>query len=133
MTGGVPPGLKIAYYGDDFTGASDTLATAAQAGLRVLLFTGVPTFAQLAAAGPLDVLGIAGTTRSLAPAAMAPLLAAAGRFFATLDVPVIHYKICSTFDSAPHVGNIGTAVEALLPHVQSRWVPVIGGQPNLGR
>ncbi len=133
MKPGVPPGLKIAYYGDDFTGASDTLATAAQAGLRVLLFTGVPTPAQLAAAGPLDVLGIAGTTRSLAPAAMAPLLDEAGRFFATLDVPVIHYKICSTFDSAPHVGNIGAAVEALLPHVQGRWVPVIGGQPNLGR
>lgn len=133
MTSGMPPGLKIAYYGDDFTGASDTLATAAQAGLRVLLFTGVPTQAQLAAAGPLDVLGIAGTTRSLAPAAMAPLLKEAGCFFATLDVPVVHYKICSTFDSAPQVGNIGAAVEALLPYVQERWVPVIGGQPNLGR
>ena len=133
MTSGVPPGLKIAYYGDDFTGASDTLATAAQAGLRVLLFTGVPTPAQLAAAGQLDVLGIAGTTRSLAPAAMVPLLDKSGRFFSSLDVRVIHYKICSTFDSAPHVGNIGAAVEALLPYVQGRWVPVIGGQPNLGR
>ena len=133
MTAGLPPGLKIAYYGDDFTGASDTLATAAQAGLRVLLFTGVPTPAQLVAAGPLDVLGIAGTTRSLAPAAMAPLLEEAGRFFATLHVPVVHYKVCSTFDSAPHLGSIGAAVEALLPHVEGGWVPVIGGQPNLGR
>jgi len=133
MKPGVPAGLKIAYYGDDFTGASDTLATAAQAGLRVLLFTGVPTPAQLAAAGPLDVLGVAGTTRSLSPAAMVPLLEEAGRFFAKLAAPVVHYKICSTFDSAPHVGNIGAAVEALLPHVQGRWVPVIGGQPNLGR
>jgi len=133
MNPGVPPGLKIAYYGDDFTGASDTLATAAQAGLRALLFTGVPTPAQLASAGPLDVLGIAGTTRSLSPAAMAPLLEEAGVFFAALKAPVVHYKICSTFDSAPHVGSIGAAVEALLPHVEGRWVPVVGGQPNLGR
>ena len=130
---GMPPGLKIAYYGDDFTGASDTLATAAQAGLKVLLFIDVPTPAQLAAAGPLDVLGIAGTTRSLAPDAMTPLLDRAGRFFASLDVPVTHYKVCSTWDSSPAVGNIGTAVEALLPHVNNRWVPFVGGQPNLGR
>ena len=33
---------KLAYYGDDFTGASDTLATLAQAGLRAILFCGVP-------------------------------------------------------------------------------------------
>lgn len=133
MSSGLPPGLKIAYYGDDFTGASDTLATAAQAGLKVLLFLDVPTPEQLASAGPLDVLGIAGTTRSLAPEAMQPLLERAGRWFASLSVPVIHYKTCSTFDSAPHVGSIGSAVRALLPHVEGRWVPVVGGQPNLGR
>lgn len=130
---GLPPGLKIAYYGDDFTGASDTLATAAQAGLEVLLFIDVPTRAQLAAAGELDVLGIAGTTRSLRPEDMAPLLERAGRFMADLDAPVLHYKICSTFDSSPTVGNIGCAVETLLPHVDSRWVPFVGGQPNLRR
>ena len=133
MSRALPPGLKLAYYGDDFTGASDTLATAAQAGLRTLLFTGVPTAAQLAAAGALDVLGIAGSTRSLAPASMAPLLGAAGRFFASLEVPVLHYKTCSTFDSAPRVGSIGAAVRALLPHVRNRWVPIVGGQPNIGR
>ena len=133
MTGGVPSGLKLAYYGDDFTGASDTLATAAQAGLRALLFTGVPTPAHLASAGPLDVLGIAGITRSLAPQAMAAPLSEAGRFFASLDVPVVHYKTCSTFDSAAQLGSIGAAARALLPHVRSRWVPIVGGQPNLGR
>ena len=130
---GVPPGLKVAFYGDDFTGASDTLATCAQAGLRTLLFMGVPSAEQMAAAGPLDVLGIAGTTRSLAPPAMAAELAPAARFFATLGVPVTHYKICSTFDSAPQVGNIGAAVQVLLPQVESRFVPIVGGQPNLGR
>ncbi|HEY6136032.1 MAG TPA: four-carbon acid sugar kinase family protein, partial [Rubrivivax sp.] len=45
--------LRYAWYGDDFTGASDTLATLAVAGRRALLFLGVPTAAQRAAAGPL--------------------------------------------------------------------------------
>ncbi len=39
--------LKITFYGDDFTGATDTLATAARAGLRALLFLGLPTDDQL--------------------------------------------------------------------------------------
>jgi hypothetical protein len=36
-----------------------------------------------------------------------------GRFFASLRVPILQYKTCSTFDSAPHVGSIGVAVEVL--------------------
>ncbi|HEX2114148.1 MAG TPA: four-carbon acid sugar kinase family protein, partial [Alphaproteobacteria bacterium] len=51
---------RIGYYGDDFTGATDTLATATQAGLRAVLFLAPPTQAQLDAVGPLDCLGIAG-------------------------------------------------------------------------
>ena len=38
-----PPGLRIAYYGDDFTGSTDTLATLTNAGLSAMLFLGVPT------------------------------------------------------------------------------------------
>ncbi|KAB2752618.1 four-carbon acid sugar kinase family protein, partial [Brucella anthropi] len=29
----------------------------------------------------------------------------------SLNAAIAHYKVCSTFDSAPHVGNIGKAVE----------------------
>ena len=65
-----PPSLKLAWYGDDFTGATDTLATAALAGLRSLLFLGLPSAAQLARAGPLDALGIAGAARAMTPAEM---------------------------------------------------------------
>ena len=39
------------WYGDDFTGATDTLAVLAQAGLRAMLFLGVPGNEALAAAG----------------------------------------------------------------------------------
>jgi len=121
------------WYGDDFTGATDTLATLAAQGLRSLLFLDVPDAATLAAAGPLDAIGIAGSARAMSPEAMRAALAPVGRFFAAQGVPVLHYKVCSTFDSAPQVGNIAVAIETLAPHVAQRFVPIIGGQPNLGR
>ncbi len=127
------PALRYSWYGDDFTGASDTLASLAERGRRALLFLGIPTQAQLAAAGPLDAIGIAGATRSLAPSAMAAELDAAGDFFAARGVAVMHYKCCSTFDSAPHVGSLGAAARALRPHFPNPLLPIIGGQPNLGR
>jgi uncharacterized protein YgbK (DUF1537 family) len=124
---------RFGWYGDDFTGATDTLATWAERGRRAMLFMGVPGPAQLAAAGPLDAIGIAGATRAMAPATAAAELDAAGRFFAAQGVEILHYKCCSTFDSAPHVGNIGAAMRALRPHFPNPLVPIVGGQPNLGR
>ncbi|EJL90983.1 hypothetical protein PMI15_00236 [Polaromonas sp. CF318] len=125
--------LKIAYYGDDFTGATDTLATAARTGLRSLLFLGLPTDAQLARAGPLDCLGIAGAARAMGPEEMRTELEPVGRLFARLGAPVMHYKTCSTFDSAPEVGSIGAALRILQPHAGNPFVPIVGGQPNLRR
>jgi len=124
---------RIAFYGDDFTGATDTLATCARAGLRSLLFMRVPDAAQLARAGELDVLGIAGATRSMAPAQIRAALQPAAQLFAALGVPLVHYKTCSTFDSAPQVGNIATAVEVLRAALPAAPVAILGGQPSLGR
>lgn len=125
--------LRMTWYGDDFTGASDTLATLAAAGLRALLFTQVPTAEQLERAGPLDALGIAGTARALALDAMREELAPVARLFDDLSAPVTHYKCCSTFDSAVHTGNLVLGTQALhRPRHLSR-VPVVGGQPSLGR
>ncbi|WP_306222311.1 four-carbon acid sugar kinase family protein [Bosea beijingensis] len=127
------PRPHYGWFADDFTGATDTLATLAERGFRALLFLGVPTPAQLAAAGPLDAVGIAGATRSMPSTEIASILDEAGRFFAELGVQLMHYKCCSTFDSAPYVGSIGAAVAALKPHFPNELVPIIGGQPNLGR
>jgi uncharacterized protein YgbK (DUF1537 family) len=124
---------RIGFYGDDFTGATDTLAVATRAGLRTLLFLRTPTGAELAAAGPLDCVGIAGIARSLSPEAMGAELKAPARLFAELRTPVVHYKCCSTFDSSPAIGSIGAAVGFLRSFVANRFVPVVGGQPNLGR
>lgn len=126
-------GLRHAWYGDDFTGASDTLATVANAGLRSLLFLGIPSSHHLHAAGPLDALGIAGAARALGTAAMAVELAPVSRFLADLRAPVLHYKCCSTFDSAPDVGSLGVALRIFRRDVPNDFVPVVGGQPSLGR
>jgi uncharacterized protein YgbK (DUF1537 family) len=123
----------IVYYGDDFTGATDTLATGARAGLRTLLFLRVPTPSQLDAAGTLDCIGIAGAARSMAPDEMRAELAPVAALFRRLGARVLHYKTCSTFDSAPEVGSIGVAIDTLRPAVDAPWTAIVGGQPDLER
>lgn len=124
---------RYVWYGDDFTGATDTLATVARAGLRTVLFLGVPTPAQLAAAGPLHAIGIAGAARSMDAAQMAQELAPVARFMAQSGARVLHYKCCSTFDSAPHVGSLGQALRVLSHERYHPMRAIVGGQPNLGR
>ncbi len=131
MTGTAAP--QVCWYGDDFTGATDTLAEVARAGLRGLLFLSVPSSAQLERAGPLDAIGIAGAARGMSPEEMASELRAVGEFMAGTGARVLHYKCCSTFDSAPHVGSIGAAVQELRRHLPNPIVPIVGGQPSIGR
>jgi uncharacterized protein YgbK (DUF1537 family) len=125
--------MKLAWYGDDFTGASDTLATLAEAGLKARLFLDVPHDDELAAAGELDAVGIAGAARSLGNGALRAALAPVARFFAHVDAPVRLYKVCSTWDSAPHVGSIGHALRVLRPAHGGAPALLVGGQPGLGR
>jgi len=121
------------WYGDDFTGATDTLATLSRRGVRALLFLGPPSEQQLAEAGELDAIGIAGSARAMAPVAMEAELEPVGRFFAAAGVRILHYKCCSTFDSAPHIGNIATAMKVLRRFVSLKQAFILGGQPSLGR
>jgi 3-oxoisoapionate kinase len=121
------------WYGDDFTGATDTLATIARRGYRAFLFLSIPEVRRLAEVGELDAIGIAGAARAIAPAAMGEELQRVGRFFRESGVSLLHYKCCSTFDSAPHVGNVATAITTLKHFVDDPLVPILGGQPSLGR
>lgn len=123
----------VLFYGDDFTGASDALATAAQGGWRSLMFLRVPDDALLARAGPLDCIGIAGAARAMAPAEMRAALAPVAALAQRLRPQLLHYKVCSTFDSAPAVGNIAVAVACLHGAVPSPGVVIVGGQPSLRR
>lgn len=125
--------LRFGWYGDDFTGATDTLAVAARSNLRSILFLDVPTQQQLSRVGPLEAIGIAGTARSMSGRQMQASLPRVGRFFQEMAVPVLHYKCCSTFDSAPDAGSLGEAMRILGQYVGAPCALIVGGQPDIGR
>jgi uncharacterized protein YgbK (DUF1537 family) len=52
---------------------------------------------------------------------------------AALGAPILHYKICSTFDSSPGVGSIGRAIDIGVKSMGGRWSPTIVGAPRLKR
>ncbi|OWT74886.1 hypothetical protein CEY04_20120 [Achromobacter sp. HZ28] len=128
---------RLAFYGDDFTGSTDTLAAAVLGGWRAALFMDVPSAEDLRRHGELDCIGVAGSARSMAPAEMDRVLPRIFAGLAATGAAVLHYKTCSTFDSAPHIGSIGHATAlargALAETVSARPVFIVGGQPNLGR
>ncbi|MBX7122245.1 MAG: hypothetical protein K1X42_08945 [Opitutaceae bacterium] len=122
--------LRLAYYADDFTGATDALESLANSGLRTRLFLRVPTAADCQG---LDAIGVAGLTRSLAPDAMERELRPAFQSLRELSPRHVHYKVCSTFDSSPNVGNIGRAIEIGAEVFERGVVPVLVAAPALGR
>ena len=126
-------GLRLAFYGDDFTGSTDALEVLALAGLRCALFLQPPTPELLARLPPLDALGVAGDSRAMSPAEMDVALPPVFRVLAALDVPLIHYKVCSTFDSAPGIGSIGRAIEIGRREISDRPVPIVAGTTTLAR
>ncbi len=121
------------WYGDDFTGATDTLATLCTRGVKAFLFLGPPSALHRARAGELDAIGIAGSARAMQPDEMKQELRPVGEFFLAAGVRLLHYKCCSTFDSGSGIGNIATAISVLRAFVSQRQALILGGQPSLGR
>lgn len=122
--------LRLAYFADDFTGATDALESLARAGLRTRLFLDPPTAAQCAG---LDAVGVAGLSRSLAPDAMEAVLRPAFAALRALGPRHVHYKVCSTFDSSPTVGSIGRAIDVGAEVFGGPVVPLLVAAPALGR
>ena len=54
------------------------------------------------------------------------------QLLADIGAPVIHYKVCSTFDSAPHIGSIGRAADIGAAMFRG-WTPLIVADPGMGR
>lgn len=125
----------LAFYGDDFTGSTDAMEALALAGLRTVLFLAAPTPALLAGRfADVRCLGVAGTSRAMTPAEMDAELVPVLRALWSAGAPLLHYKVCSTFDSAPHIGNIGHVVDfARRDLVDGRTVSVLAGSPPLRR
>ena len=125
--------LLYTFYGDDFTGSTDVLEQLASNGVLTALFLAPPTPAQLAAFPDLKAIGIAGDSRSRSPewmsANLPPIFAALRQFGA----PIVHYKVCSTFDSSPTHGSIGRAIELGIAAFDPAFVPIVVGSPHLRR
>ncbi|MEO1249314.1 MAG: four-carbon acid sugar kinase family protein, partial [Pseudomonadota bacterium] len=129
----LPDGLLVAWYGDDYTGAAAVMEVMTFAGLPSVLFLDVPTPEQLARFDHVRGIGIAGSARSRSPAWMDEELPPIFAFLAGLDAPLFHYKVCSTFDSAPSVGSIGRAAELAFTATGAPWAALFPAAPAIGR
>lgn len=125
--------LLLTFYGDDFTGSTDALEQLTLAGIRTALFIAPPTPAQLKKFPGLQAIGVAGKTRSLAPADMERELKPAFLALKKLKPRHVHYKVCSTFDSAPHVGSIGKVMDIAARIFPAPFIPLLVAAPALGR
>ncbi|WP_347920087.1 four-carbon acid sugar kinase family protein [Paracoccus marcusii] len=122
--------MSYVFVADDFTGASDTLATLSRIGLRARLFRDVPSVEDVA---ELDAWGIATPARSLGRTAIEQLGQRIGKGLAAHVPNLVHVKVCSTFDSGPDLGNIAAFSQAIAKQTGIPDIAVVGGQPSLGR
>jgi uncharacterized protein YgbK (DUF1537 family) len=126
--------LLLSFYGDDFTGSTDAMESLTLAGVRTMLFIDPPDAARLARYPGLRAVGVAGLTRSMTPDAMEAELRPAFAKLKALGAPIVHYKVCSTFDSSPEVGSIGRAIDVGRDVFRDApFVPLVVGAPALGR
>ncbi|WFU06597.1 four-carbon acid sugar kinase family protein (plasmid) [Rhizobium sp. CB3171] len=125
--------LLISYYGDDFTGSTDVMEALASNGVPTVLFLGIPDAALLERFKQCRAIGIAGTSRSETPEWMEEHLVPTFEWLKGRGAAICHYKVCSTFDSSPRIGNIGKAIEIGREVFAQSSVPVVVGAPQLKR
>jgi 3-oxoisoapionate kinase len=125
--------LLFSFYGDDFTGSTDVMESLALHGVRTVLFTRLPSDDEIKRFEDYHAIGIAGTSRSQTPAWMDENLP---RYFSWLKhrgAEFCQYKVCSTFDSSPMMGNIGRAIEIGRDAFKQAVTPLVVGAPQLKR
>jgi 3-oxoisoapionate kinase len=124
-----PDGPVVAWYGDDFTGSASVLEVLEFNGVPSVLFLALPDTALLARFPARRGIGIAGDARAQSPdwmrAALPPVFAA----LRATGARIVHYKVCSTFDSAPARGSIGCAAEV----ANADCAPMVIATPRIGR
>ena len=123
----------VTWFGDDFTGSAAVMEVLAFAGVPSVLFTDIPSADLLDRFADCQAMGIASTARSHGPDWMEENLPAPLEFLHGLGAPILHYKICSTFDSSPLVGSIGKAIEIGLSIRHAAAVPLLTAAPAMRR
>jgi uncharacterized protein YgbK (DUF1537 family) len=136
--------IFLSFYGDDFTGSTDVMESLSLNGIPAALFIEPPTPEEVdnfRLKIPLDkkldsrirAFGVAGVSRSLSPGQMDRELHPIFEKISKIPSDFFHYKVCSTFDSSPSVGNIGHATDIALQYFPSDLIPLIVGAPSLNR
>jgi uncharacterized protein YgbK (DUF1537 family) len=134
----------LSFYGDDFTGSTDTMESLALNGVGTALYLNAPTEEEVNAFrlkktwneegnSVLQAFGVAGISRSLRTEQMAAELEPVFQKLQKIKTDFFHYKICSTFDSSPKIGSIGHATDLAYQYFPSDFIPLIVGAPFLNR
>lgn len=123
----------VCWLGDDFTGSAAVMEVLTFAGLPSILYMDVPEAGLARRFAGVRGIGIATTLRSEAPEAMRRKLGPLLQWLEARAAPILHYKICSTFDSAPETGSIGCAIEAALEVRPAVAVPLLTAAPQMRR
>ncbi|TJW14007.1 MAG: four-carbon acid sugar kinase family protein [Mesorhizobium sp.] len=125
--------LLLSYYGDDLTGSTDVMEALELGGVPTVLFMRQPDEALLSQFTHCQAIGLAGTSRSETPQWMDTHLRDAFAWLKSRNAEICHYKVCSTFDSSPAIGNIGRAIEIGRSVFRQCSVPLVVGAPQLKR
>lgn len=134
----------LSFYGDDFTGSTDTMESLALNGVRTALFLSPPSEKEVTnfrlkktwdqyQTRDLQAFGVAGISRSLRTPQMQAELTQIFDKLKEIKTDFFHYKICSTFDSSPEIGSIGFATDLAFKYFPSNYIPLIVGAPFLNR
>jgi len=102
-------------------------------GVPTVLFVEPPTPEAISGFPHVRAIGVAGQSRTMSPERMEAELSAAFAALASHHPQLVHYKVCSTFDSSPTVGSIGQAIEIGARLFKNRVTPLVIGAPGLGR
>jgi uncharacterized protein YgbK (DUF1537 family) len=123
----------VSYCGDDFTGSTDVMEALASHEVKTVLFTRIPSTEEFAPFADYESVGLATASRSQSPRWMDENLPQVFEWLKTLDACFCHYKVCSTFDSSPAIGNIGRATEIGLRIFGQKRASLVVGAPQLKR
>jgi 3-oxoisoapionate kinase len=127
-------GPVLSYLGDDFTGSTDVMEAFTAAGVPTVLFLKAPDADWVARFSHMRCIGLATTARSQNPEWMDKNLPDYFLKLKAFGAPILQYKVCSTFDSAPRVGSIGKALDiGREVFGYNNLSPIVVGVPQLKR
>ncbi len=117
----------IGAIADDYTGGSDVAVAFRRAGLRTLLFFGIPPEGQVLPEH--DALIVALKSRMIPSEDAVAQSLDSYRWLKEHDVSTVYFKYCSTFDSSAQ-GNIGPVLDALVLATGARSVVTTPSSPE---